>query len=149
MFSSQTTILDLGASRVALGGFTRKGGRLRLDSHAVETFPIQTVGDGQWLGQTAAALRTLRGRFKSGGPVGLVLPAHLTFASATGGGVNAANTVSWTLATLAPGASGSVTVTATVDAVMPAGTTTLVNVVTAPTGACATAADCNQNWGVR
>ncbi len=42
-----------------------------------------------------------------------VLPAGTTFVSATGGGVNAAGTVTWTLGTLARNASGSVTVTVT------------------------------------
>ncbi|MDP1825371.1 MAG: Ig-like domain-containing protein [Archangium sp.] len=42
-----------------------------------------------------------------------VLPAGTTFVSATGGGVNAAGTVTWPLGTLAAGASGSVTVTVT------------------------------------
>ncbi|MGE3488948.1 MAG: MBG domain-containing protein [Vicinamibacterales bacterium] len=57
-----------------------------------------------------------------------VLPARTTFASATGGGTNAGNTVTWSLGTLAAGASSSVTVTVTLDAVFPAGTTTLSNV---------------------
>ncbi|MBL8916117.1 MAG: OmpA family protein [Archangium sp.] len=42
-----------------------------------------------------------------------VLPAGTTFVSATGGGVHAAGTVTWTLGTLVSGASGSVTVTVT------------------------------------
>ncbi|MES2826418.1 MAG: InlB B-repeat-containing protein, partial [Pseudomonadota bacterium] len=41
------------------------------------------------------------------------LPAGMTYSSSTGGGVNASNTVTWTIGTVAAGASGSVTVTAT------------------------------------
>ncbi|MDO8342678.1 MAG: isopeptide-forming domain-containing fimbrial protein [Cellvibrio sp.] len=41
------------------------------------------------------------------------LPAGLTYASSTGGGVNASGTVTWTIGTVTAGASGSVTVTAT------------------------------------
>ncbi|MES2672928.1 MAG: InlB B-repeat-containing protein [Pseudomonadota bacterium] len=41
------------------------------------------------------------------------LPAGMTYVSATGGGVNASNTVTWTIGAVAAGASGSVTVTAT------------------------------------
>jgi hypothetical protein len=44
------------------------------------------------------------------------LPTGLTFASATGGGTHAGQVVSWPLTSLAPGASGSVTVTATAAA---------------------------------
>lgn len=40
-----------------------------------------------------------------------VLPAGTTFVSATGGGINASNTVTWALGNLAAAASGSVTVT--------------------------------------
>ena len=42
-----------------------------------------------------------------------VLPAGTSFVSATGGGVNAAGTVTWTLGNLTAGTSGSVTVTVT------------------------------------
>ncbi|MDP3154170.1 MAG: Ig-like domain-containing protein [Archangium sp.] len=42
-----------------------------------------------------------------------VLPTGTTFVSATGGGVHAAGTVTWTLGTLAKNATGSVTVTVT------------------------------------
>jgi uncharacterized repeat protein (TIGR01451 family) len=41
------------------------------------------------------------------------LPTGLTYASSTSGGVNASGTVTWTIGSVAAGASGSVTVTAT------------------------------------
>jgi uncharacterized repeat protein (TIGR01451 family) len=42
-----------------------------------------------------------------------VLPSGMTYASSTGGGVNASGTVTWSIGTVAAGASGSVTVTVT------------------------------------
>lgn len=80
MFSSPLTIIDCGASRTALGIFSRSGGRLRLENCAVERLPPATVGEDPWLKQTAAALRALRARVKPTGRVVLVLPPHLTLA---------------------------------------------------------------------
>lgn len=77
MVSNRTLILDCGASRTALGVFSRKGNRLRFDDYAVEIFPVQTGGEDRWLEHTRAALTALRGKLKSGGPAVLVLPAHL------------------------------------------------------------------------
>lgn len=77
MVSNRTLIIDCGASRTALGVFSRKGHRLRLDDHAVEIFPVQSGDEDRWLEHTRAALTALRGKLKSGGPVVLVLPAHL------------------------------------------------------------------------
>jgi uncharacterized repeat protein (TIGR01451 family) len=56
-----------------------------------------------------------------------VVPALTTFASASGGGTEAAGVVTWSLGTIAAGASGSVTLTVTLDAVFPAGTTPVTN----------------------
>jgi len=75
--SNRTLILDCGASRTALGVFSRKGRRLCLDDYAVEVFPVQSGGEDRWLEHTRAALTALRAQLKSGGPAGLVLPAHL------------------------------------------------------------------------
>jgi uncharacterized repeat protein (TIGR01451 family) len=44
-----------------------------------------------------------------------VVPAHTTFVSASGGGTNSGGTVSWTIGNLAPGASGSVTLTVRIN----------------------------------
>ena len=77
MVSNRTLILDCGASRTALGAFSRKGHRLRFDDYTVEIFPAQAVGEDHWLEHTRAALLKLRAKLKCGGPVVLVLPAHL------------------------------------------------------------------------
>ena len=76
-FSPHATILDCGASRTALGEFSRQGGRLRLEHHAVENLPAPAGIEDNWLAHTRAALVALRQRVKSRGPVTLVLPAHL------------------------------------------------------------------------
>ncbi len=55
------------------------------------------------------------------------LPAHTSFVSASDGGGFDGATVRWSLGTLAPGASGSVTFTARLDTVFPAGQTTVTN----------------------
>lgn len=78
VFSRKTVILDLGASRTALGVFSRSNGRLRLDSFAVETLPEHSDGDAYWLEQTRSALTILRKRASTGRRVVLVLPPHLT-----------------------------------------------------------------------
>src|SRR5262249_1512119 len=71
------------------------------------------------------------------------LPAHLTLVSATGAGVTSTgNSVTISLATLAADATGTATVVAKVDAVMPNGSTPITNTVVGPPGACATPADC-------
>ncbi len=77
MRSRRTVILDCGASRTALGAFSRQGERLRLDEYAVEVWPTTAGGDAYWLESTRAALAGLRRRWQPGGPVVLVLPAHL------------------------------------------------------------------------
>jgi len=74
---SRVIVLDCGASRAAIGVFSRKGARLRLDDFAVELFPATAGSDDNWLETTRAALLTLRSRVKAAGPVVLVLPAHL------------------------------------------------------------------------
>jgi len=56
------------------------------------------------------------------------LPNLTSFTSATGGGNHAAGVVTWNIGTLAPGASSSVSVTVTLAAAFPVGTTTLSNV---------------------
>ena len=56
-----------------------------------------------------------------------VVPAFTTFAVASGGGTEAAGIVTWSLGTIAAGASGSVTLTVTLDSVFPVGTTTVTN----------------------
>jgi type IV pilus assembly protein PilM len=78
VFSRKTVILDLGASRTALGVFSQSSDRLRLDDFEVEAFSGQTGAETDWLEQTRAALAVLRTRTKIGGPVVLVLPPHLT-----------------------------------------------------------------------
>lgn len=78
VFSRKTVILDLGASRIALGVFSRSNGRLRLDDFAVENFSGQPGGETGWLQQTRAALAVLRARTGARGSVVLVLPPHLT-----------------------------------------------------------------------
>ena len=77
MVSNRTLILDCGASRTALGVFSRKGNRLRFDDYAVEIFPTQSGGEDHWLEHTRAALTKLRAKRQHGGPVVLILPAHL------------------------------------------------------------------------
>ncbi len=59
-----------------------------------------------------------------------VLPAHTTFLSASHGGAFSAGSVTWQLGTVAAGASGSVSFTVRLDAVFPAGNTTVVNTAT-------------------
>ena len=73
----RTTVLDCGASRTALGVFSRKGGRWRLDDYAAEIFPATAGREDNWLEHTRAALLALRPKVKAGGPAVLVLPAHL------------------------------------------------------------------------
>ncbi|MBI2814415.1 MAG: pilus assembly protein PilM [Opitutae bacterium] len=77
MASNRTLILDCGAGRTALGAFSRKGNRLRFDDYAAEIFPAVAGGEDRWLEHTRTALTALRGKLKHGGPVVLVLPAHL------------------------------------------------------------------------
>jgi uncharacterized repeat protein (TIGR01451 family) len=55
------------------------------------------------------------------------LPPRTTFVSASDGGTFANGTVRWNLGTLASGASGTVTLTVKLDAVFPAGQTTITN----------------------
>ncbi|MBI3885032.1 MAG: pilus assembly protein PilM, partial [Opitutae bacterium] len=75
---SRVVVLDCGASRVALGTFTRTGsGRLKIEDYAAEHFFIEPGRDEAWLDAVRAALQTLRPRWKSGGPVLLTLPGHL------------------------------------------------------------------------
>jgi type IV pilus assembly protein PilM len=75
--SARTVILDCGASRTALGVFTRQGGRLCLEHYAVEQFAPAIGSTDHWQENTRAALQALRHGLKTGGPVVLVLPAHL------------------------------------------------------------------------
>jgi type IV pilus assembly protein PilM len=75
--ANRTLILDCGASRTALGEFSRQGHRLRLDRYAAVTFPAQAGGEDNWLAHTQAALPALQAKLKLAGPVVLVLPAHL------------------------------------------------------------------------
>lgn len=70
-------IIDCGASRVALGVFTRRSsGSHCLEQLAVETLAAGTAREADWLHQTAAAAGRLRARLKWRGPVAVVLPAH-------------------------------------------------------------------------
>ncbi|SDS49922.1 pilus assembly protein PilM [Opitutus sp. GAS368] len=78
MASNRTLILDCGASRTALGAFSRQGRRLRFDHYAVGNLPVHAGSEDHWLEHTRAALATLRAKLKPGGPVVLVLPAHLS-----------------------------------------------------------------------
>jgi hypothetical protein len=68
-FSPQATVLDCGASRTALGVFSRKSGRLRLERYAVETLSTAAGNDDGWLENTAAAMLALRRKIKTAGPV--------------------------------------------------------------------------------
>ena len=78
MSLSRVVVLDCGASRVALGVFTKTGaGRLRIDDYAAEHFFIEPGRDEAWLDEVRTALQTLRTRWKTGGPVWLTLPGHL------------------------------------------------------------------------
>lgn len=78
MSLSQVVVLDCGASRVALGAFTRTGkGRLRIEDYAAEHFFSEPGRDEAWLDEVRAALQILRARWKTGGPVILTLPGHL------------------------------------------------------------------------
>ena len=76
-YSPRAIILDCGASRTALGVFTRKSGRLRLEQCAVEALSTTAGSDDSWLENTVAALLAIRRKIKTTGPVALVLPAHL------------------------------------------------------------------------
>lgn len=78
VFLRKTVILDLGASRTALGVFSRTNGRLRLDEFAVEALPGPAGGEADWLEQARMTLGVLRTRTKTKGPVVLVPPPHLT-----------------------------------------------------------------------
>ncbi len=71
-------IVDLGASRTALGRFSLNQGRLRLEQLAVEALPGHPGGGAGWLEQTRTALSVLRTRAGTRDPVVLVLPPHLT-----------------------------------------------------------------------
>ena len=78
MSLSRVVVLDCGASRVALGAFSKSGnGRMRIDDYAAEHFFIEPGRDEAWLDEVRAALQTLRTRWKAGGPVLLTLPGHL------------------------------------------------------------------------
>lgn len=77
MFTTQTTILDLGASRAALGVFRLRKGRLCLAHYAVERFSVQPDDSGAWINQISLAVQELRLRRMVAAPVVLVLPAHL------------------------------------------------------------------------
>ena len=61
-----------------------------------------------------------------------VVPAHTTFASATGGGVNTAGTVKWTIPSVAAGGSGSVQLVVTVDPTFQSGAVTNSAVLASP-----------------
>lgn len=76
-FSSRATVIACGASHTALGVFRRRGRKLCLEHYTVEQFPAPAGGEADWVEQTAAALRNLRTKMTAGGPVTLVLPAHL------------------------------------------------------------------------
>lgn len=78
MFSRKTVIVDLGASRTALGRFSLNQGRLRLDELIVENFSGQADTQADWLAQTRTTLAALRTRTIMRDPVVLVLPPHLT-----------------------------------------------------------------------
>ena len=72
-FSPRTIVLDCGASRTALGVFTRQGSRMRLDEYAVERF----APGSDWLEQIRLRLLALRAQVQAAGPVVVILPAHL------------------------------------------------------------------------
>ena len=57
-----------------------------------------------------------------------IIPPKTTFVSATGGGTFAAGVVTWSIKTVPPGPSASVTFTVKLDAVFPNGTTAVTNV---------------------
>ena len=79
MSSSRVVVLDCGASRVAIGAFSKAAsGRLKLEDYASEHFFIEPGRDESWLDETRTALTALRTRWKTGGPVLLTLPGHLT-----------------------------------------------------------------------
>ncbi len=77
-FSRRAIILDCGASRTALGVFSRNGNRLRLDRFAAKPFRLQSGTEDNWLEDTGAAFRSLGDGMGLRGPVVLILPAHLT-----------------------------------------------------------------------
>ncbi|MDI1337578.1 MAG: pilus assembly protein PilM [Lacunisphaera sp.] len=77
-FCPRTAVLDCGASHTALGVFTCRRDRLRLEECAVETFPAPAGQDENWLERTRTACLALRSRILAPGPVVLVLPGHLT-----------------------------------------------------------------------
>ncbi len=75
-FSRKTIIIDCGASRTALGVFSQRRGRMRLERCLAENFPASAGFGPEWLVQTQIALRHLRDRFGRGAPCVLVLPGH-------------------------------------------------------------------------
>ncbi len=78
LLSSSVTVLDCGSHRTALAVFRRtRTGRLQLRRFLAENLAIESGAGAAWLDQTAAALRVLRRKVRSPGPVTLVLPAHL------------------------------------------------------------------------
>lgn len=69
-------MVEIAASRTALGVFTREGGHLRLERHAEVMLPARPGGD-QWLEDTRSALGNLRLNRRFAVPCVLVLPGHL------------------------------------------------------------------------
>jgi len=79
VYPQRTLVLDCGASRTALGSFTRRGCRLYLEAFAVVPLGPDSGPTDPWLEETRAALHDLRARLPSAaGPAVLILPAHLT-----------------------------------------------------------------------
>lgn len=74
-----------------------------------------------------------------------VLPAHLVFVDATGGGAHLAGTTTWTLGALAPGAATSVTLRADVAASAPFGATVWNQAAVADDGAWGPDGDLDDN----
>lgn len=72
------TILECGASHVALGRFRRLKAGLRVEAYAEERFPAHAVAEPNWPQLTAEALSALAAQTKLRGPAVLVLPPHLT-----------------------------------------------------------------------
>ena len=77
MTLSRVVIVACGASRTALGVFSRKGKGLRFDRFAAETLPLTAGQEDNWFGNTRTALLELGRRVKVAGPVILILPPHL------------------------------------------------------------------------
>lgn len=74
---SRITIIDCGASCVALGVFSLSNGRLRCEHLATESLnPRASTGD-TWLADACAALQALAGQAGASGPATLILPPHL------------------------------------------------------------------------